>query len=168
MRDAHLIVYERAYLFLAQFLDPAPAKVAARLSQLLSLRPQPDDYARVFTAEAVEPARTVYEALWAAPQPLSPTPDQTMVELQVASGLELQTGSGAAAEFPGGYAEVAHLFRPEPYWVCWRFGAPHQRGAVFYDGLVALDERLIWLPKPWRALPPRSPTAFAVAGHFDD
>lgn len=164
--DAHLAIYQRAYGLLSQFVDPQ--LLPQRLPLLLTLQPQADDYAQVFAADVVELARVAYTALWAATQPLNPTPDQTLVELQVATGRDLQDGTGAAAEFPGGYAAIAHLLHPERYWICWRFGAPHQRGPIFYDGLVAVGERFIWLPKPWRCLPARNHSAFSVASHFDD
>lgn len=164
--DAQLAAYQRAYSLLCPFVDPQ--QTAQRFTHLLALKPAVEDFAQVFVEEVVDIARTGYTALWSSPQPLSPAPDQTLVELQVASGEDLQAGTGAAAEFPGGYAEVAHLLRPEPYWVCWRFSSPGLRGPVFYDGLVLLEDRAIWLPKPWRILPTRSAKAFAVAGHFDD
>lgn len=166
MTDEHLVIYRRAHALLSQFL--IPGHDAEHLTLLLSLRPQPSDYARVFVASVVELAQATYSAMWASPQPLKPAPDQTLVELQVATAQELLDGTGAASEFPGGYAGIAHLLRPERYWLCFRFGAPGQRGSIFYDGLVAIDDRLIWLPKPWRCLRPQPPPAFSIASHFDD
>lgn len=163
--DAHLAVYHRAYSLLSQFVDPQ--RVAERLRLLLTLQPQSDDYGEVFAADVVELARVAYTAL-ASPQPLHLTPEQTLVELQVATGQELQGGTGAAREFPWGYAAIPHLLHPERYRICWRFGAPHQRGPIFYYGLVAVAGRFVWLPKPWRCLPARKHSAFAVASHFDD
>lgn len=142
--------------------------MAERLRLLLTLQPQADDYGEVFAADVVELARVAYTALWASPQPLNPTPEQTRGKLQVATGQELQDDTGAAREFPGGYAAIPHLLHPERYWICWRLGAPHQRCPIFYDGLVAVADRFVWLPKPWRCLPARNHSAFAVASHFDD
>ncbi len=173
--DPHFDVHAKAMALLSQFVQPG--LLAHRLDLLLTLRPQPEDFGRVFTAEAVEGARDAYLSLWASPQPLNPPSHQTLVELHVATALELGSGSPTAREFPGGYAQIASLLQPDRLWVCWRFGTPGQSGGVLYDGLVWLDDRFAWFPKPWRFLANRpgststsfaSSTANAVVGQWDD
>jgi hypothetical protein len=150
MTDPRFAVHEKAMALLSQFVDPG--QVSARLGLLLALRPRPEDYERAFVAEAAEAGREAYGTLWASPQPLNPPPQQTLVELHVATVHELGNGTGTAREFPGGYAQVASLLRPDRLWLCWRFCEPGHSVGVLYDGLVFLDERFVWFPKPWRHL----------------
>ena len=165
MTDAHVEVQKKALALLSRFVDPA--LVAERLALLMQLRPQPEDYARVFASEVVEQVRTAYEGLWASPQLLNPPLHQTIVELHLATGHELATHKGAALEFPGGYLTVAELLIPERYWVCWKFGTPGQPGGISYDGLVLLEDRWVWFPKPWRAIALK-PTPPSVAKHWNE
>lgn len=160
MTDAHFAVHTKAMALLSRFVDPSLA--GERLALLLSLRPRAEDYEHVFAADAVAVARDAYQALWTSPQPLNPPPQQTLVELHVATAHELATGTGAAREFPGGYAQVATRLQPERFWLCWRFCEPGQTVGVQYDGLVHLDERFVWFPKPWRHLLSRAGTAPAA------
>src|SRR6185503_2220427 len=85
---------------------------AARRALIQTLRPHPEDYARVFKPEVTELARRAYQPLWDDP-PLWPLrPDQTELKIVAATVAELRASTSAAAEFPGGYADVIACYRP--------------------------------------------------------
>lgn len=47
---------------------------------------------------------------------------------------------------------MAPTLRPGPSWVCWTFRGLDGGGEVFGDGLVAVDDHLVYFPEPWRVL----------------
>jgi hypothetical protein len=138
---------------LAPFLDVSLEEARARAA---ALAPRADDFGRVFRSDAVARARDVYEALWATGPAFGPRPGQTELTVAIALADDFHGRSARARPFPGGYVRVAPLLRAGVVWVCWRFAAPGERLGLAFDGLVALDERWVWLPKPWRALLGRS------------
>jgi hypothetical protein len=117
------------------------------------LRPQADDYARVFVGGAAEVARTGFEQLWtAAPKPLA-KPDQTIVKAFATDAANLRGDNDASRQFPGGYRAIAHHLQPGLTWVVFRVLVPGETQGISYDGLVRLGDRWAWFPKPWRILP---------------
>src|SRR5262249_14551733 len=123
-----------------------------RQALIRALRPLAEDYARVFHPDAAERARTAYAPLWEEP-PLWPLrADQSELRVVAATVEELRASTGAAAEFPGGYADVIRYYRPGCILLCWEFLAPGSSGGLAFDGLVSLELRWAWFPKPWRVL----------------
>ena len=116
-------VYSQAQIVLSRFLDSGLA--ASWADMVLELRPQPQDYERVFVKEMAAAAREAYSTWWAAPPP---------------------------QQFPGGYAEIAKFLQPGNVWVCWKFLALGQPRGTAFDGLVYLDGRWAWFPKPHKVL----------------
>lgn len=141
---------------LARFVDPA--QVASRGAMTLALRPHEEDYARVFRGDAAARAQKAYAALWLAPPPLAPRPGQTELRVDVARSEDFATGAPSARDFPGGYQEVAASLAPGLWWITWRFVAHGTSEGLHFDGLVYLDGRFAWFPKPWRALKPADST----------
>lgn len=118
------------------------------------LRPAPDDYARVFVPAAAEQARAGYEEIWRqAPVP-HPRPKAGQSELLVfaAPASLLTDDNELSRRFPGGYRGIAGLLDPHRIWFTWKFVAPGETSGMAYDGLVWLDGRFAWFPKPWRIL----------------
>jgi hypothetical protein len=149
--DSLATVYQEASLLLSGFLEPA--LLSTRLEMIYALRPLPADYARVFAAEAVEQAQAGYAELWQTP-PLWPIKrDQTMLRVDVAQAEDFLEDGPRAAAFPGGYRSIAHHLLPGRLWVCWEYFAPEVGSGLSFDGLVRLDDRWAWFPKPWRVLP---------------
>ncbi len=118
-----------------------------------ALRPQPDDYARVFVPGAVDIARRGFEQLWsAAAKPLG-KPEQTIVKAFATDAANLRGDNDASRHFPGGYRAIAHHLQPGLPWVVFRVLEPGETQGISYDGLVRLGDRWAWFPKPWRILP---------------
>ncbi len=139
---------EQASPLLAELVGPDGARAAAQL------HPRADDYARVFAAAIAEPARAAYEALWATLPRVEPMPDAADLTLRVDAAPASMLGSGneLSDRFPGGYRKVAPLLVRERIWLVWRYLRPGDAAGMRYEGLVRLDDRWIWLPKPYRVL----------------
>jgi len=116
------------------------------------LRPRPEDYARAFVPEIAEAARTAYEALWANPPRVSSTPSGSQLKLSIAPAGMLTEANELSRGFPGGYRAIAPLLDPHRVWVAWKLIPPGKDAGMAYDGLVWLDDRWTWFPKPYRAL----------------
>jgi len=136
----------RAQALLARFADPAAQGSADEL------RPDPSDYAAVFLPAAVDAARAAYQVAWLqSPRPTA-QPGQTEVRVFAAPASFLADDNELSRRFPGGYRRIAHLLEPTRIWLSWKFVAPGASSGMAYDGLVWLDGRFAWFPKPWRAL----------------
>jgi len=144
-------VYQEAALMLSRFLEPA--LLPTRMEMIFSLRPTPADCAQVFVADAVSRAQSGYAELWQTP-PLWPLKrDQTMLRVNLAYAEDFREDGPRAAAFPGGYRSIAHHLLPGRIWLCWEYFAPEAGSGLSFDGLVRLDDRWAWFPKPWRVLP---------------
>ncbi|MBL9007210.1 MAG: hypothetical protein JNJ46_23335 [Myxococcales bacterium] len=156
MREQTLDMYhQEARVLLSRFLDPALA--ATRMDMAQALRPEPNDYARVFLPTVAEAARTGYSVLWENLPPWPVRDDQVRLEIAVARSEDFVERNERAQHFPGGYLSIASQLQPGQIWVCWEFIAPSREAGVAMDGLVSLGTRWAWFPKPWKVLPSAPP-----------
>jgi hypothetical protein len=117
-----------------------------------NLRPRDDDYARVFTPDAAETARTGYLSLWNAPPKALHKAGQTQVIAFACDAESLRTDNEFSRSFPGGYQRIAGFLEPKMVWLAFKTVVPGQSTGMAYDGLVYLDDHWAWFPKPWRIL----------------
>ena len=117
----------------------------------LPWKPNPEDYATVFTPAVAEGVKLVYDAMWEEPPELFARPGQSIVRVQAAWSHEVGNAE-SASDFPGGYSQIVQHLRPHVPWVCFTFTEPGEVIGMAYDGLVYLDGRWVWFPKPWRAI----------------
>ena len=150
-------LYQSAYALLSQPL----ATSAESLQLVIGMRPRPEDYALVFSAEVVAIAQSHYDSLYAVPRPLSRAPHQTELRLWLVSCDELRDRAPSASQFPGGYADIAHLLLPGIVWAHWKYVAPGSLSGMAYDGLAYVKGRWVFFPKPFRALSSRQTTESA-------
>lgn len=119
----------------------------------LALKPDDADYARVFRGAAAEQARAGYASVWAdAWLRIEPRREQVEVVVHVALAEELGVDPGALEAFPGGYRDVAPHLMPGLFWAAWEFREPGQPCGLQHNGLVLIDNRFAWFPKPWRVI----------------
>ena len=142
VRDAHAL--------LSAFVDPAT--LSRRDAMTRALQPRPEDYARVFTPEMADIARVGYGTLWQGSPQLIGKPGQIHVLVSQVVAAEFAVKTPGTQAFPGGYMEIAKYLQPDRPWFAWKFVVPGERSGMAYDGLVHLDDRFIWLPKPWKIL----------------
>jgi hypothetical protein len=116
------------------------------------LRPKPEDYEQVFQPDAVELARQGYELIWTESPFPEPKPGQEQVLIHSALAEELAVETGRTQCFPGGYQRIAQKLLPHRIWLAWKYVKRRESNGMAYDGLVWLDGRFAWFPKPWRVL----------------
>lgn len=145
-----LALYQSAFLLLSRPLGSDSPAAAMQLIE--ELRPRKEDFARVFIGEAAERAQLVYAGLYAAPRPIEHEPQQTTLRLFLATAVELRDQGPQALSFPGGYKDIVEFLQPDTLWVHWKYTAPHTASGIAYDGLVRIDDRWVWFPKPYRFL----------------
>jgi hypothetical protein len=137
--------------------------IAARLA---ALQPRPDDYPKVFVADAVEAARAAYTKFWETPPPVvAPERAHTELSLWVAPAGMLREPNLLSRQFPGGYETLSRWLNPHRVWLAWRFANPGAVGGLSYDALVWCDDHWAWFPRPYlvlRNLVARTPNGTAA------
>lgn len=145
--SAHPATEEGAKALLAEFVKPG-ADHAALSKQL---RPTKADYDAVFEPELAAKADAVYGPAWdGGALVIAPKAGQTEVKVFSATSDELKSWSGGAAEFPGGYKDVAAQIKPGVKVYRFKFVEPGQDLGMAYDGLVNVNGNWRIFPKPWR------------------
>ena len=143
----HAATEDGAKALLAEFVKPGADHAA--LSK--NLRPSQADYAAVFEPDLAAKAEAVYGPAWDGGQMvIAPKAGQTEVKVFSATSDELKSWSGGAAEFPGGYKDVAAQIKPGVKLYRFKFVEPGQDLGMAYDGLVNVNGHWRIFPKPWR------------------
>lgn len=115
-----------------------PAVDAERITR--GFWPRPGDAARAFVPDV---AAGVEAAVGAPPS----------VQARPALDVEVRPVGAFSGAFPGAYANLSRWLVPDRLWATWVFRERDAAAGVRYDGLVRLDDRWVWFPKPWRLLP---------------
>jgi hypothetical protein len=151
-----LEIRDAAVRLLTAFADPAFAPLLQDMTRQLS--PRPGDVDLVFAPSVTEQVEVAYQRMWEKGAVITPKQGQTQVLVSAcAAGMLADESDPAAAKFPGGYKRIAHLLLPERIWITWKFVEPGRSTGMSYNGLVRLDDRFVWFPKPWVALGAEQP-----------
>ena len=147
--DAFPGTEEGATSLLKEFLKPG-ADHAALSKQL---RPTTADYAAVFDADSSAKVAAVYDPAWDGGQMVvAPKAGQTEVKVYSATSDEMKSWTGNAAEFAGGWKEVAAKLKPGLKIYRFKFVEPGKDLGMAFDGLIYVNGSWRIFPKPWRAL----------------
>ena len=134
---------------LKEFVKPG-ADHAALSKQL---RPTAADYAAVFDADSSAKVAAVYDPAWEGGQMIvAPKAGQTEVKVFSATSDEMKSWTGNAAEFAGGWKEVAPKLKPGLKIYRFKFVEPGKDLGMAFDGLIYVNGNWRIFPKPWRAL----------------
>lgn len=134
---------------LKEFLKPG-ADHAALSKQL---RPTSADYAAVFDADSSAKVAAVYDPAWEGGQMVvAPKAGQTEVKVFSATSDEMKSWSGNAAEFAGGWKDVAPKLNTGLKIYRFKFVEPGKDLGMAFDGLIYVNGNWRIFPKPWRAL----------------
>lgn len=141
------VLCEQAVPVVAELVGPHGRSAVA------ALQPRAGDYDLVFQPEIAGAVCAAYEELWRAP---------AEIEVIASQGLELRVHGAPASmllednelsrHFPGGYRALAPYLRRDKVWFVWRYLAAGEAAGVRYDGLVRLESRWAWFPKPYRVV----------------
>ena len=149
-------------------IEEAIAEVRPQLLALLGpnryeahvrLVPHMPEYEQAFTGEMAGVVRRAYEFRPIAPLREYAKPDQTELVIGGSFAETLGTDPAAAQFFAHGWQPFLPHLVPGRIWLGWKFIAPGARLGMAYDGLVRVDRRWVWIPKPWKALRHTSPDA---------
>jgi hypothetical protein len=141
------ILCEQALPILAALVGPEGSAIIERL------RPGSDDYTRVFQCDIASAVRTAYERLWSTPPEIERlTGGDIKVRVDAAPASMLLEENELSERFPGGYRTIAPHLQPDRIWFVWRYLRPGQESGMRYDGVVRLDDRWVWFPKPYRVV----------------
>lgn len=137
-----------AIAFLERFLVPN-ANVKRMTA---SLKPTPEEIARVYDEPLSSALVDTYEALYTPDAAVGPKPGQTDVLVVHTYTDMIKDGAPVVREFPGGYTDVQNYMKPGIPIVYFKFVEPGKTTGYAFDGLVFVDGRWVLMPKPWRAL----------------
>ncbi len=127
------------------FLDPDQDK---QKQAILALKPEPSDFERVFEATVASIIQESISKLWLAFKPPRLQHDCKLI-LQSAMSDEVP----GHKQFPGGYRRLQGHLKPDFVWHTFKFVKRGESAGLAFDGLTRIDERFVWFPKPWRAVP---------------
>lgn len=125
---------------------------SARAEMVLALRPHDEDYDLVFLPPHAAHARAAYRELWNNLPVLTSPERDCRLKLAVDRAVDFGSEGPASAGFPGGYRLIADRLAPDKIWVSWQLVSHGETTGMQFDGLVYLDGRFAWFPKPWRVL----------------
>lgn len=133
---------------LTKFLDPATDRGALTMQ----LKPTDADIRAVYAEPLASKLIAGYAGMYQAGAAIGPKPGQTqLLYVQTTTGA-LKSGAPVAAEFPGGYKEVTKYILKDVPIVRFKFVAPGETLGMAYDGLIHVNGRWVYMPKPWRGL----------------
>jgi hypothetical protein len=117
------------------------------------LRPTTADYAAVFESDLSAKMEALYGPAWDAGQLVAaPNPGQSEVKLFSTTSDEMKSWTGTAAEFPGGWKQVAAKLKPGLKIYRFKFVEPGKDLGMAFDGLIYINGNWRIFPKPWRAM----------------
>jgi hypothetical protein len=121
--------------------------------QLESMRPRAEDFARVFRAGIADAARAAFQELWRDPPRMERLESgELTLRVDAAPAGMLSEDNELSTHFPGGYRALAPYLIPDRIWFVWRYLSPGEEAGMRYDGVVLLDNRWVWFPKPYRVV----------------
>lgn len=145
--DVLRVLSEQAVPVLAALVGPeGPAA-------LESLRPRAEDYALVFRGDVAEATRAAYERIWRSPPEMERLESGELVlRVDAAPAGMLREDNELSRRFPGGYRALAPYLQPHRIWFVWRYVRAGDEAGTRHDGVVRIDDRWAWFPKPYRVV----------------
>jgi len=134
---------------LLQFFEPG----ADHAALTVALKPTPEDVRAVYAEPLASRLIENYDALYQPGTAIRPKPEQTELLTFFSTTAALQSGDPMLAEFPGGYKKVLSHFVSDVPIVRFKFVKAGERIGIAADGLIYVNERWVFMPKPWRSLP---------------
>lgn len=138
-----------ARALLSQFLPGSSANTSAAMKRL---RPTAADYRAVYQEPLAARLEEAHKPLWESGEVIRGKSDQTELTLVFAKTDDLMDGQPVLREFPGGYSKVVDKMRRGVPIVRFKFTRPGNTQGMAFEGLVYVNGRWLFMPRPWRAL----------------
>ena len=134
--------------FLLRFLDDSEDRGA----MTLALKPTPEDVRAVYAEPLASSLIDAYEGLFVPGAVIQPKPGQTeLLSIFTTTGA-LKSGDAVLAEVPGGYKDVLDYIVGDVPIARFKFVEPGEDLGLAFDGLVFVNGRWVFMPKPWNGL----------------
>jgi hypothetical protein len=133
---------------LNRFFDP----LADHAAMTLALKPTAEDVRAVYGEPLAAKLIANYDELFASGGAIQPKPGQTQLLTTFTTTGALKRGDPVLAEFPGGYEDVLPYIVGNVPIARFKFVEPGETLGMAFDGLVHVNERWVFMPRPWRAL----------------
>jgi hypothetical protein len=134
--------------FLLRFLDDGEDRQA----MTLALKPTPEDVRTVYAEPLASRLIDAYDGLFVAGAVIQPKPGQTELLSVFTTTGALKRGDPVLAEFPGGYKDVLDYIVGDVPIARFKFVEPGEDLGLAFDGLVHVNGRWVFMPKPWNGL----------------
>lgn len=139
----------------AQMIREAAMDVLTSLQsadRLPDLMPDSADCAELFDASIAERVSRAVKATGASSRGIRAVPG-SVAEISPAPAGALRWSNELSDRFPRGYRRIAGWMEPSRIWLTW-VGHEPDGGVLRMDGLVFVNSRWVFLPKPWRIIEP--------------
>ena len=83
---------------------------------------------------------------------IQPKPEHKQLLTTFTTTGHLKAGDPVLDEFPGGYKDVLDYFVADVPIGRFKFVEPGETLGLAFDGLIFVNNRWVFMPKPWRAL----------------
>jgi hypothetical protein len=133
---------------LMRFLDPKTDRGALTMQ----LKPADADIKAVYGEPLGSKLAAAYAQLYKPGTAIGPKDGQTDLLYVYATTGQLKAGAAVASEFPGGYAKVTQYIRKDVPIVRFKFVKPGETTGMAYDGLIHVNGKWVFMPKPWNAV----------------
>ncbi len=137
---------------LEEFLDPG----ADRAALTWRLKPRAQDVRALYREPLASALIARYDRLFKPGTVIGGKPGQTELQAIFARASDLKAGAPILGRFPGGYTRVIDAMKAsdasDPLIARFRFVRPGEDRGMAYDGLVHINGRWVFMPKPWRAI----------------
>lgn len=138
---------------LKKFLDPATDKAALTWS----LKPRPEDVRAAYREPLASALIAGYDRLFKPGVAIGGKPGQTDMRTLFTHFSALKNGEPVLREFPGGYKKVLPYMitapGSDPVIARFKFVKPGETLGMAFDGLIHVNGRWVFMPKPWRVIP---------------
>lgn len=131
-----------------------------RFEAHVRLVPHMPEYEQIFTGHMAGIVRRAYEFRPIMPLESYAKPEQTEILIGGSLAETLGTDPAASPFFANGWKWFLPHLVPGRMWLGWKYVKKGARLGMAYDGLVRVDKRWVWVPKPWRVV--EMPTASAA------
>ena len=133
---------------LDRFFDPA----ADHAAMTLALKPSPDDVRAVYSEPLAGKLVAAYDRLFDSGGAIQPKAGQTQLLTTFTTTAALKRRDPVLGDFPGGYEDVLDYIVGDVPIARFKFVEPGETLGMAFDGLIYVNGRWVFMPKPWNAL----------------